>query len=247
MVVKLFICIALIGCLTQPYTSADCSDELDERELPPCLDAPINASISAINLMLDDAQLGIHTKQAITMPVILEMNRSIGEGGPILELISLGRGVFDRFLTNVGSTSNTISTEVTQIFRKAVREVETHLWGLLEKCEVEKLIAKIEALICNIEGHIAKMTAGNQDRYLGLYGDLSNKLQDLHSNKCSCQQVYSNKLEGILKFGSGNFNRFINDVGNRVERYLNGIANQIRALILAALNPSCHQFIREKP
>lgn len=233
MTATLFVCMIGAFALTQKCILAD-----DPPALPTVFELPINASITAINLLLDDAQLVQHTKQQITIPVILEMNRSIGEGGPIIELIAVGQGVFNRFLGTVDDTSSDVSANVTALFQQAVRVVESHLGDFLSSCDVSKVINEIECVIHGIDDHISDLTAGNQDRYWGLYGQLTDKLVTLHSSTSDTD--YSTQLEGILKFGTGNFNRFINDVGYKVERYLAGIADQIRQIILDALKPKCH-------
>lgn len=228
-----FVCIIIAIVLSQQHVSAD-----DPPSLPTILERPINESLTAINLILDNAYSTQQDKQQITIPVIFEMNRSIGAGGPIHELIAVGQGVFNRFLGTVDVSSTDVSANVTALFQQAVRVVESHLGQFLPKCDVTKVIKEIECVINGIEDHIADLTAGNQDRYWGLYGELTDKLVDLHG--CDSSGGYDTQLEGILKFGGGNFNRFINDASHRVERYLADIADQIRNIILAALKPKCH-------
>lgn len=221
---------------------AICADSTSSTGgIPPVLFRPFNDSLTEINLLLDDTQKQIHDQQALSIPVLIEMNRSIGDQGPFDSHLAVSPKIYTRFLTFIDTVANNVGIQMTQLYLRAINLAATTLSKLLKADKAAETVKLLKFVIFEIAPKIGLVTAENKARYWAIYEWVAVRLVNLQTKGSPNEKAYNDRLEYVLGYGVENVNRYINDVGNRVNEFAEAVRDKLVAIIKEALSPSCER------
>lgn len=197
----------------------------------------VNDSLTAIKLILDDTQRSIHVQQSKSIPTIVEMNYSIGEGGPFDAHLAISAKVFNRFVDFIDNAATQTSIRMTQVFLGAIEKVAKILTPFLQHDRVDRTIKMLKFVIFEIAPKIGKLTAENKVRYWTTYEIAGLKAVRLHTGGTHTCSEYKLRLDNLLDEAVRFVNRHINEVGELVDQFSTEVAEKLLDIIRESLNP----------
>lgn len=236
MAIVLLICLSmwltpqLSSCVSPPYS--------DTAGVPLKFYVAVNDSLTEINLMLDDTQKSIHDQQGVSIPVLVEMNQSIGDGGPFDSHLAVSPKVFTRFVVFIDNIATQVAIQMTQLFLDGINKVADLLKPLSKPDRAARTVKLLKFVIFEIAPKIGKVTAENKARYWDIYEWCAVRLVHLQTHGSPTPEAYENRLNYVLNYGVVNINRYINEVGNLVNQFASEVADKLYALIRESLNPA---------
>lgn len=227
--VKVVFATMIIGAFYCGFVESSC------YALPDYLDRPINNSITAINLLIDDLHDKIKVKSELTIPTLKSMSRGLDHGGPIEEMIKVGVYVFKRFLSEVDSRTNLLLSQAMEHMESASKSVQNELDETLTPCEQDKLGKSIDDLLQRIEPEIENLRVHSNDKQWVLYYRVCDILTALHNTKLKSEEEYTKRLEVIMEYGGSRCIRIENENAMEQEYILAEFAKEMRQIVLKAL------------
>lgn len=229
--------LVLLICVSMWFTPQFVNCDINIDGVPKALYVAVNDSLSAIKLHLDDTQKSIHEQQSLSIPVLVEMNRSIGYGGPFDSHLAVSPKVYTRFVVFIDNIATQVAIQMTQLFLNAINKVGDLLKPLIQPCRVTRTVKLLKYVIFEIAPKIGKVTAENKVRYWDIYEWVAVRLVRLQTKESESEEEYEEELEFVLDYGVVNINRYINEVGQLVDQFSSEVAKKLLDLIREALNP----------
>lgn len=217
--------LCLIPCLV---TSA-------RPEIPEHLDRPINETLTYINQLIGETQTIIKDHRFVAIPTLETMNRGLVQGGPIEELITVGRYVYHSYLNEIHRRTDQLIERTNQQLLAAVTHVSDLLLEVIEPAECDPVVKSAESKIHSIDRELSQMRRSIESKYWKLFDEVSDLLRKLHATKWPSNSEYRDRMEEILAYGAETIDRFIYEVGSREEHFLHQVINEVRWLVGKAL------------
>lgn len=198
---------------------------------------PVNDSLTEIRLVLDDTQKSIHEKQQLYIPVLVEMNRSIGDQGPFDSHLAISPKIYTRFVVFIDEISTQVAIQMTNLYLDAINLIEKALHSFLKPTRAARTVKLLKFVIYDIAPKIGKVTADNKSRYWAIYEWVAVRLVRLQTQGSPSDDEYEARLEYVLAYGVANVNRYINEVGNLVDQFAADVADKLYDVLREALDP----------
>lgn len=230
--------ILLVICLTfwiRPNLT-NCTDS--DADVPLFLFRHINDTLVEIKLLIDNTQQQIRDKQSLTVPVMLEMTRAIGDHGSLDSHLAVVSFVYNRYLTLVDSLSDNLSIQMTRKYIQTINKIEPGLKTLIEETKVQQTVKLLKYVIFEIAPKIGLVTAENKSQYWLNYEWVATHLIRLQTEGCPNLEEYNQRIENILDEATLKYNRCVNDMGYLIDKFASEVADKMVSLIKEALDPS---------
>lgn len=228
MEVFLWMSVGAVCVLAHPTTSA-CP------VIPENLNRPISDSLAYLNVLINATQNQVHEYREETIPTLVNMNRGLTQGGPIEELLTVGRYVYQRYLNEVDNQTNILIKEADFNLGAAVKEVRCQLIEMLDPCAVNETIRTVQSVIQRIGTEFNKLRLENVARYWKLYDEVSNMLRKLHATQCLSVDEFTEQLKVISDYGASTFDRYLKENGIKEAYIVHQFVDEIGLCIGRAL------------